>query len=215
MATTAQVSSSRRRSSAGPLFSRLIVVGVALLAVGWAFSTYKQLVRADQEVRARWTQVQTVYQRRAELVPNLVEAVRAAPAFEAEPFTELAQARAQVSENSGARLQNALGDLKAFQRFQTAQQALSTSLQQLLADAGANPELQSAERFRDLQSQLEGVENRVSIERMRFNEASRQFNLLRNALPTMLIARGFGDRFDEKPAFAPSPSPARQPSVRF
>ena len=141
MATTAQMSSSHRRSAAGPLFSMLIVAGVALLAVGWAFSTYKQLVRADQEVRARWTQVQTIYQRRAELVPNLVETVRSAPAFEAEPFTELAQARAQVAENSGARLQNALGDLKAFQRFQTAQQALSTSLQQLLADAGANPEL--------------------------------------------------------------------------
>ena len=215
MATTAQMSSSHRRSAAGPLFSMLIVAGVALLAVGWAFSTYKQLVRADQEVRARWTQVQTIYQRRAELVPNLVETVRSAPAFEAEPFTELAQARAQVAENSGARLQNALGDLKAFQRFQTAQQALSTSLQQLLADAGANPELQSAERFRDLQSQLEGTENRVSIERMRFNEASRQFNLLRNALPTLLIARGFGDRFDEKPSFAASPAPARQPSVRF
>ena len=215
MATTAQMSSSHRRSAAGSLFSMLIAAGVALLAVGWAFSTYKQLVRADQEVRARWTQVQTVYQRRAELVPNLVETVRAAPTFEAEPFTELAQARAQVAENSGTRLQNALGDSKAFQRFQSAQLALSTSLQQLLAEAGANPELQAAERFRDLQAQLEGSEHRVTIERMRFNEASRQFNLLRNALPTMLIARGFGDRFDEKPAFASSPAPARQPSVRF
>lgn len=215
MATTAQMSSSQRRSSAGSLFSMVIVAGVALLAVGWAVSTYNQLARADQEVRARWTQVQTVYQRRAELVPNLVEAVRRAPAFEAEPFTQLAQARAQVEALSAPQLQNALDDLPVFQRFQAAQQALSDSLQQLLAQAGSNLDLQSGAGFRELQAQLEGTENRVSIERQRFNEASRQFNLLRNGLPTMLVARGFGDRFDEKPAFAASPAPARQPSVRF
>ncbi len=215
MATTAQMSSSQRRSPAGSLFSMLIAAGVALLAVGWTVSTYNQLVRADQEVRARWSQVQAVYQRRAELVPNLVEAARTAPAFEAEPFTELAQARAQVASLSTPQLQNALRDLPAFQRFETSQQALTDSLQRLLVQAGSSRDLQSAASFRELQAQLEGTENRVAIERQRFNEASRQFNLLRNALPTLLIARGFGERFDEKPAFAASPAPARQPSVRF
>ena len=117
MATTAD-HLPHRRSSSGLLFTVLAIAGFALLLVAWAVSTYNGLVQLDQEVRSRWAQVDNAYQRRVDLVPNLVETVRGAAAFEKDTFTAVTEARAQVGQLSGAALANVLEDPAAFERFQ-------------------------------------------------------------------------------------------------
>lgn len=216
MATTARLSHSpQRKNSAGVLFTLIALAGAALLLVGWLASTYNVLVRADQEVRSRWAQVENVYQRRADLVPNLVETVKGAAAFEQSTFTEVAEARAQVGQISGEGLARVLEDPQAFQRFQAAQQALTSSLSRLIAVSESNPDLKATANFRDLQAQLEGTENRIAIERMRFNESARDYNTLRARFPTMFVARAFGDRFAERPYFQADPGSQRAPAVNF
>ncbi len=216
MATTADVphSPSRRRYSGFP-FVLITAFAVLLLSVTWGASTYNHLVREDQEVRSRWAQVENAYQRRADLVPNLVETVKGAAAFEAKTFTDVTEARAKVGQVSGSELGRALEDPKAFERFQAAQQQLGASLQRLLAVSEAYPDLKATANFRDLQAQLEGTENRITVERMRFNEAARDFNTLRDRFPSMFVARSFGARFAEKPYFEAAPGAQKAPAVRF
>lgn len=213
MATTADVP--HRRSSSGLLFTLLAIAGFALLVIAWGVSTYNGLVKGDQEVRSRWAQVENTYQRRADLVPNLVETVKGAAAFETATFTAVTEARAKVGQVSGKELGNVLENPEAFQRFQAAQQTLSSSLQRLLAVSEAYPDLKATANFRDLQAQLEGTENRIAIERMRFNEAARDFNTLRNRFPAMFVARSFGERFKDKPYFEATPGAEKAPAVRF
>ena len=214
MATTAD-HLPHRRSSSGLLFTVLAIAGFALLLVAWAVSTYNGLVKSDQEVRSRWAQVENTYQRRADLVPNLVETVKGAAAFETATFTAVTEARAKVGQVSGADVARALEDPQAFQRFQVAQQSLSASLQRLLAVSEAYPDLKATANFRDLQAQLEGTENRIAVERMRFNEAARDFNTLRNRFPAIILARSFGERFKDKPYFEAAPGAEKAPAVRF
>jgi LemA protein len=216
MVTTAQSTPSpHRRSSAGLLFTLVAIAGLSLLVVGWAVSTYNSLVSGDQDVRSRWAQVENAYQRRADLVPNLVETVKGAAAFETKTFTEVTEARARVGQISGRDLANVLEDPKSFERFQAAQQTLGASLQRLLAVSEAYPDLKATTNFRDLQAQLEGTENRIAVERMRFNEAARDFNTLRSRFPAMFVARSFGDRFSAKPYFEAAPEAQKAPAVRF
>lgn len=215
MATTAQHASPHRSSSSGMLFALIAIAGLSLLVVGWAVSTYNALITGDQDVRSRWAQVENAYQRRADLVPNLVETVKGAAAFETKTFTEVTEARAQVGQVSGVELAGVLEDPKAFERFQAAQHTLGASLQRLLAVSEAYPDLKATANFRDLQAQLEGTENRIAIERMRFNEAARDFNTLRSRFPAMFVARSFGDRFAAKPYFEAAPEAQKVPAVRF
>jgi LemA protein len=212
MPTTAEMP---HRSPAGLMFSLLAMAGLALLLIAWGVSTYNGLVQGDQEVRSRWAQVENTYQRRADLVPNLVETVKGAAAFESNTFTAVTEARAKVGQMSGNGVEKALEDPEAFARFQAAQQSLSTSLQRLLVISENYPDLKATANFRDLQAQLEGTENRIAIERMRFNEAARDFNTLRNRFPAMFVARSFGDRFKDKPYFQAAPSAEQAPAVRF
>ena len=203
MPTTAQVSPpTPRRSSASLLFTLLTLAGLGLLLLGWALSTYNHLVSADQEVRARWAQVESVYQRRAELVPRLVVAVQSAPPAEPAPsagegnFDDVSEVQGLATQNSGGDL---LEDPQAFLRYQAAQQTLSVGLQRMLALARSNPDLGAAPNFRELHAQLEGTENRIAIEGMRFNEAARQYNGLLDRFPTVIVARALRDRFSPRP----------------
>jgi len=192
-----------------------VPLAIAVLLGGAMVSGYNSLVRLDQDVRAAWGQVENVYQRRADLVPNLVETVKGAAAFEKETFTAVANARAQVGQVSAAGLEKIAGDPEAFARFQQAQDALSSALSRLLVVSERYPELKATAAFRDLQAQLEGTENRVAVERMRFNEAARAFNTKRQSFPTVIIAGFFGDRFREKPYFKAQAGAEVAPKVKF
>jgi LemA protein len=193
----------------------LIGIGVVVLAVLAIGSSYNKLVTLDQAVRAQWGQVENVYQRRADLVPNLVETVKGAAAFEKETFTQVAQARAKVVQISGEGLEKTLSDPQAFQRFQQAQGELSSALSRLMAVSERYPDLKATAAFRDLQVQLEGTENRIAVERMRFNEAAQAFNTRRDRFPTALVASLFGSRFQEKAYFQAQTGAETAPRVKF
>jgi LemA protein len=171
-----------------------IALGVVLLIVlmggGCAVSSYNGLVGASQAVDAQWGQVENVYQRRAVLIPNLVETVKGAAKFEQDTFTQVAQARASVGQ---VKLDPAsLSDPAALARFEQAQQGLTGALQRLMVVVEQYPELKANQNFRDLQAQLEGTENRISVERMRFNEVAQTYNTRRQTFPTVIFANMMG-----------------------
>jgi LemA protein len=189
----------------------------ALLAIGIfsVIGAYNSLVTLDQAVRAQWGQVENVYQRRADLVPNLVATVKGAAAFEKDTLTAVTEARAKVGQVSSEGLKNVTDDPAAFQRFEQAQGQLSSALSRLLVVAERYPELKATQNFRDLQAQLEGTENRIAVERMRFNERAQEFNAKRSSFPTVLVASFFGDRFKEKSYFTAQPGSSVAPKVQF
>jgi LemA protein len=195
-----------------------IAGAIVILAIIFGFTamgTFNTLVQLDQAVQAQWAQVENVYQRRADLVPNLVNTVKGAAAFERETFTAVTEARAKVGQVTAGAVENVVNDPQAFQRFQQAQQELSSALSRLMVVVERYPELKATQNFRDLQAQLEGTENRITVERMRFNEAAQAFNTRRESFPTVLIASFFGERFRAKPYFQAQPGSERAPEVRF
>ena len=191
-----------------------ILVLVVLLGLP-LIGNYNSLVQLDQAVQAQWGQVENVYQRRADLVPNLVETVKGAAAFEKDTFTQVAEARAQVGKVSAESLQNVANDPQAFERFQQAQAGLSSALSRLMVVVEKYPDLKANANFRDLQAQLEGTENRIAVERKRFNDAAQAFNTKRMSFPTVIIAGFFGSRFNEKAYFKAAEGAEKAPQVRF
>jgi LemA protein len=189
-----------------------VVVFVLVLIVWSVIGTYNSLVTLDQEVEAQWAQVQNVYQRRADLVPNLVETVKGAAAHERETLQAVTDARAKVGQLD---VGDALSDPEKLAAFQSAQSELSGALSRLLVVAEAYPQLRANENFLSLQSQLEGTENRISVERMRFNDAARAFNTKRQKFPTNMIAGMFGDQFDTKAYFEAEAGAQTAPEVQF
>ena len=189
----------------------VLVLAVLIAALSVA-GTYNSLVRLDQGVQAQWGQVENVYQRRADLIPNLVETVKGAADFEKSTFTAVTEARAKVGQ-----VQIAPGQLNAqsFAKFQEAQDGLSSALSRLLVVMEKYPDLKATENFKTLQAQLEGTENRIAVERQRFNEAAQAFNTRRMSFPTVLIAGFFGSRFAEKPYFKAQPGAETAPKVKF
>lgn len=192
-----------------------IIGGVAILLIFATVRGYNALVSLDQAVSAQWGQVENVYQRRADLVPNLVETVKGAAGFEKETYVAVSEARARVGQVSAAGLENLAKDPAAFQKFQQAQDGLSSALSRLLVTVERYPDLKATAAFRDLQAQLEGTENRITVERMRFNEASQGFNTRRQSVPTVFIASLFGDRFKAKPYFKAAAGSDVAPKVKF
>jgi LemA protein len=193
----------------------LIVLGViALVVVGlvvWAVGVNNQLVRLDQDVNEKWAQVQNVYQRRADLIPNLVETVKGFAAQERTVLTEVTNARARAS--SIQLTPEALNDPKALQQFQAAQNQLSGALSRLLVTVERYPELKSNQNFLALQSQLEGTENRIAVERRKFNESVREYNTRLRLFPGSLVASFAGYR--QKAFFEATPDAATPPKVKF
>ena len=198
-----------KRYALGCLVVLILLVGIVVLA---GVGTYNSLVSLDQKVLAQWGQVENQYQRRADLVPNLVETVKGAADFERETFTAVTEARAKVGQ-----MQISAGQLtpETFAQFQQAQDGLSSALSRLLVVVEKYPELKATQNFRDLQAQLEGTENRIAQERRVFNETAQAFNTKRMKFPTVLIAGLFGERFKEKPFFKAQAGSETAPKVKF
>jgi LemA protein len=197
----------------------LVVLGVLLVvALGfgfWVAGSYNTLVQLDQETQAQWAQVESAYQRRTDLIPNLVETVKGAANFEQSTLVAVAEARAKVGQVSAGALQNATNDPAAFQRFQQAQDGLSSALSRLMVVVEKYPELKATANFSALQAQLEGTENRINVERGRFNNAARAFNTRRDSFPTVMIAGFFGEKFRTKPYFEAAAGAEKAPEVKF
>ena len=193
----------------------LIVLGVIVLilviGLGSPVGVYNRFVTAEQSVNEKWAQVQNVYQRRADLIPNLVETVKGFAAQEKTVLEEVTRARA--SAGSIKATPELLNDPASFKRFQDAQNQLGGALSRLLVTVERYPELKSNQNFLALQSQLEGTENRITVERMRFNEAVRDYNTRIKLMPGALVARVVG--FDEKAFFEGAPGTETVPKVKF
>jgi len=194
--------------------------GIALLVVGALLGitivgSYNRLVALDQGVQSQWAQVENVYQRRADLVPNLVETVKGAANFERETLQAVVEARASIGQWKGETARSLVNDPAGLAKFQRAQDGLSSALSRLLVVVERYPELKANANFRDLQAQLEGTENRITVERRRYNEAARAFNTKRNTFPTVMLAGFFGDRFKEKVYFKAQEGAATPPKVQF
>ena len=187
----------------------ILVIIVALSGIG----TYNSLNKLDQAVKSQWAQVENQYQRRVDLVPNLVETVKGAAAFEKDTFTAVTEARSKVGQ---VKLDASnLNNPEAFAQFQQAQDGLSSALSRLMVVIEKYPELKATENFRTLQSQLEGTENRITVERQRVNEAAQTFNTKRMSFPTVLLAGLFGSRFAEKAYFKAQAGAETAPKVKF
>jgi LemA protein len=188
-----------------------IIIGVLALLVFYGISVNNSLVSAEENVNGAWAQVENQYQRRADLIPNLVNTVRGAADFESETLAEVIEARSRAtSVNIDA---NDLNNPQAFQEFQAAQGQLSGALSRLLVTVERYPELQANQNFRDLQAQLEGTENRISTERMRFNQAAQGFNTEIRQFPKSMFASLLG--FEQKEYFQADEGTEQAPEVDF
>src|SRR6266700_8302754 len=189
----------------------LVIVLFFAFVVGLFFwGSYNRLVTLDQTVNKKWGDVQTVYQRRADLIPNLVNTVQGAANFEKSTLTEVTNARASVGQ-----LQldpnKAPTDAAQLEQFQAAQGQLSNALSRLLVVVERYPELRANQNFLSLQAQLEGTENRISVERGNFNSAVQNYNVAVRSFPTNLVAGMLG--FAQRPFFAAQPGAERPPPV--
>src|SRR5499427_7539870 len=193
----------------------LLIVLVLVVLVGgialWAVSINNQLVRLDQYVNEKWAQVQNVYQRRADLIPNLVETVKGFAAQERTVLEEVTKARASVAGIKAT--PELVNDPVAFKKFQEAQAQLGGALSRLLVTVERYPDLKSNQNFLALQSQLEGTENRIAVERMRYNEAVRDYNTRINLFPASMVASFRG--FKPKAFFEATPGSEQPPKVKF
>jgi LemA protein len=191
----------------------IVIAAAVLLFGGTCAATYNKLVRLDQATAAQWAQVENTYQRRADLVPNLVETVKGAAAFERQTITAVTEARSRVGQLTLPK--DVTTNPDALRQYQAAQDQLGGALSRLLVVAEAYPNLKATQNFRDLQAQLEGTENRIAVERARYNEAAREFDTARASFPTSIVAGIFGGKFAEKQYFTAKAGSEVPPKVNF
>jgi LemA protein len=195
------------------IFGVLVALGIlAVILIAVAGGSYNHLVKLSQGVDSQWAQVQNVYQRRADLIPNLVATVSGAANFEKSTLTEIVQARASVGQvkiDPNA----APTDPAKLAAFESAQGQLGSALSRLLVVAERYPDLKATENFRDLQAQLEGTENRISVERRDFNTAVQNYNTAVKSFPAVFYAGAMG--FSPKPYFAANAGAETPPKVSF
>ncbi len=189
----------------------IIGLGVIALLVFMGIGKYNTLVEEEQTVEQSWAQVENQYQRRADLVPNLVNTVKGAADFEQETLTDVIEARSQASSIEVSA--DDLNDPQKVQQFQQAQEQLSGALSRLLVTVEKYPELKANQNFRDLQVQLEGTENRISTERQRFNESVQGYNTTVRSFPNNVFAGVFG--FGQKAYFEADEGAEEVPEVNF
>lgn len=196
--------------SKGALTLAVLVLLLGVVGCG-ATSTYNSLVQSDEQVRQAWADLQTAYQRRADLIPNLVETVKGAADFEKGTLQAVTEARAKATS-----IQVSAEDLdnpQRLQQFQQAQSALGKSLGRLLAVSENYPKLQATQAFSDLQAQLEGTENRITVARRDYNDAVRRYNTKVRSFPTLLFASFMG--FQPKTPFEAETGADQAPDVSF
>ncbi|HET9886885.1 MAG TPA: LemA family protein [bacterium] len=189
----------------------LVILVLAFFVFQWGTGIYNNMVRKQEGVNAAWSQVENVYQRRLDLIPNLVETVKGVANFEKETYTAVAEARSKAGQVTLG--PETINDPAAFERFQQTQGELSGALSRLLVAVERYPELKANQNFLELQSQLEGTENRIAVERNRFNEVARDFNAYLRVFPNSMIA-GFG-KFTPKPYFEATEAAKEAPKVQF
>ncbi|MEO7298438.1 MAG: LemA family protein [Verrucomicrobiota bacterium] len=175
-------------------------------------NSYNRLVGLSQNVDKKWADVQGVYQRRADLIPNLVKTVEGAANFEKSTLTEITQARASVGQVK-IDPTKAPEDSEQLRKFQQSQEQLSGALSRLLVVVERYPDLKATTNFRDLQAQLEGTENRISVERSNFNSAVQEYNVAAQRFPGVIFARLFG--YKPKPFFQAQAGSENAPKVEF
>lgn len=187
-----------------------IVGGIILLIIVPFIGMYNGLVGKDEKAAESWAQVQNVYQRRADLVPQLVATVKGAADFEKSTLTEVVNARAAATSVTVDPANATPEQLKA---FQAAQDQLSSSLSRLLVTIERYPELKATKNFQDLQAQLEGTENRIAVERKKFNEAVQDYNKSIRVFPKNMVAGMFG--FEKRAYFEATPGAEKAPEIDF
>ena len=189
----------------------LIVLGIIALALfGWVKNSYNGLVKDQESVETAWAQVENVYQRRADLIPNLVETVKGYAKHEQETLEGVIEARANATKVTIDPSNMTPEDLK---KYQEAQGEVTNALSRLIAVSESYPDLKANQNFLELQNQLEGTENRIAVERNKFNEVAREYNTKRRTFPTNIIAGIFG--FGDKPYFQAQEGADKAPKVDF
>jgi LemA protein len=195
----------------GLLIGLAVVVGLVAIFAFTFGGIYNGLVQAEEQVSEAWAQVENVYQRRLDLVPNLVETVKGYAAHERQTLEAVTEARAKISQmNLSPKL---FDNPQALTQFEQIQQGLSSALSRLLAVVEQYPDLKANQNFLALQSQLEGTENRIAVERRRFNEAARDFNAMIRVFPKNVAARWMG--LQRKSYFAADEGARVAPEVKF
>lgn len=190
--------------------SWIVIAVVAVIVALWAVSTYNGLVKGQQNVEATWGNVENAYQRRADLIPNLVETVKGYAKHESETFQQVVEARAkatQVTVDASNLTEEQL------QKFQQAQGEIGSALSRLIAVGENYPELKASDNFKELQAQLEGTENRIKEERDAYNSVAREFNTKVKTFPSNIVANLFG--FDSKAYFKAAEGAEQAPKVSF
>ncbi len=188
-------------------FFFLLILGLFL----WGMGVYNSMVKMDEGINGAWSQVENQYQRRLDLIPNLVSTVKGYAEHEKEVFEQVANARARVGSIQATA--EVVNDPALFQKFQDAQSGMSSALSRLLAVAENYPQLKANENFLQLQSQLEGTENRIAVERKRFNEVVQQYNTRIRTFPASFLAGMFG--FSQKQYFRSEAGAEKAPRVQF
>jgi LemA protein len=197
----------------GCLISIIIVAIVAFVVVSvivWGTKVYNNMVTMNEGVTSQWGNVETAYQRRADLIPNFVNTVKGAADFEKSTLTQVIEARAKATQVT---IDPTKMTAENMQLFQQAQGELSSALSRLMVVVEQYPELKATQNFRDLQVELEGTENRISVERRKFNDVAREFNSYIKRFPQNFIAGPFG--FIAKPYFEAQEGAAKAPEVKF
>jgi len=191
----------------------LIVLAIIAFAVMALSGQYNRLVGLEETVDGQWANVENVYQRRADLIPNLVETVKGYAAHEKKTLEGVIKARAEATKMQATLTPEALNDPATMQKFQEVQGELSSALARLMVVIERYPDLKANENFRDLQAQLEGTENRIAVERRRFNETAQDYNTAIRRFPAKLVAGMFG--FAKKAYFEAAEGAQTAPKVEF
>ena len=190
--------------------STIILIAVIAIAAIWGISAYNGLVKMDESVSTAWSNVENQYQRRADLIPNLVNTVKGYAAHEKETFEAVVSARSKATQMT-IDADNLTPE--KLQQYQKAQGEIGAALGRLLAITENYPELKANENFKELQAQLEGTENRISVERRNFNEVARSYNTSIRTFPKTIIASICG--FDKRPYFEAEEGANKAPTVAF
>ncbi|HOW26443.1 MAG TPA: LemA family protein [Bacteroidales bacterium] len=188
----------------------LVIILVVIMLISWGTRIYNSLVTLEEKVSAQWAQVENVYQRRADLIPNLVATVKGYAEHEQETFTRVTEARAKASSIT---IDPKNLTPETLQQFEQAQGELSSALSRLLVTVEQYPELKANQNFLELQAQLEGTENRITVERQKFNDTAREYNTSVRSFPRNIFAGLFG--FERKPYFESKPGADEAPKVEF